>query len=180
MKTLSKLTGVFALVAILLFSTNLKAQDSDIVDLAVATDDLSTLVTAVKAAGLVETLQGDGPFTVFAPTNAAFEALPEGVLEMLLKPENKDQLTAVLTYHVVPAEVMSGDLEDGMKAGTVEGSEATISINYGDVMVDNANVVMADIDASNGVVHIIDAVILPPSIKKALADNESEEKKNDW
>lgn len=180
MKTLSKLTGVFALVAILLFSTNLKAQDSDIIDLAVATDDLSTLVTAVKAAGLVETLQGDGPFTVFAPTNAAFEALPEGVLEMLLKPENKDQLTAVLTYHVVPAEVMSGDLEDGMKAGTVEGSEATISINYGDVMVDNANVVMADVDASNGVVHIIDAVILPPSIKKALADNESEEKKNDW
>jgi uncharacterized surface protein with fasciclin (FAS1) repeats len=180
MKTLNKLTGVFALAAILLFSTNLKAQDSDIVDLAVATDDLSTLVTAVKAAGLVETLQGDGPFTVFAPTNAAFEALPEGVLEMLLKPENKDQLTAVLTYHVVPAEVMSGDLEDGMKAGTVEGSEATVTINYGDVMVDNANVVMADIDASNGVVHVIDAVILPPSIKEALAANKSEEKKSDW
>lgn len=180
MKTLNKLTGVFALAAILLFSTNLKAQDSDIVDLAVATDDLSTLVTAVKAAGLVETLQGDGPFTVFAPTNAAFEALPEGVLEMLLKPENKDQLTAVLTYHVVPAEVMSGDLEDGMKAGTVEGSEATVTINYGDVMVDNGNVVMADIDASNGVVHVIDAVILPPSIKEALAANKSEEKKSDW
>jgi uncharacterized surface protein with fasciclin (FAS1) repeats len=180
MKTLSKLTGVFALVATLLFSTNLKAQDSDIVDLAIATDDLSTLVTAVKAAGLVETLQGDGPFTVFAPTNAAFEALPEGVLEMLLKPENKDKLTAVLTYHVVPAEVMSGDLEDGMKAGTVEGSEATISINYGDVMVDNANVVMADIDASNGVVHVIDAVILPPSTKEALAGNKSDEKKSDW
>jgi uncharacterized surface protein with fasciclin (FAS1) repeats len=180
MKTLSKLTGVFAIVATLLFSTNLKAQDSDIVDLAVATDDLSTLVTAVKAAGLVETLQGDGPFTVFAPTNAAFEALPEGVLEMLLKPENKDKLTAVLTYHVVPAEVMSGDLEDGMKAGTVEGSNATISIKYGDVMVDNANVVMADIDASNGVVHVIDAVILPPSIKEALAANKSEEKKSDW
>jgi uncharacterized surface protein with fasciclin (FAS1) repeats len=180
MKTLSKLTGVFAIVATLLFSTNLKAQDSDIVDLAVATDDLSTLVTAVKAAGLVETLQGDGPFTVFAPTNAAFEALPEGVLEMLLKPENKDKLTAVLTYHVVPAEVMSGDLEDGMKAGTVEGSNATISIKYGDVMVDNANVVMADIDASNGVVHVIDAVILPQSIKEALAANKSEEKKSDW
>ncbi|MDZ7807868.1 MAG: fasciclin domain-containing protein [Gracilimonas sp.] len=144
MKTLSKITGVFAIVATLLLSTNLKAQDSDIVDLAVATDDLSTLVTAVKAAGLVETLQGDGPFTVFAPTNAAFEALPEGVLEMLLKPENKDKLTAVLTYHVIPAEVMSGDLKDGMKAGTVEGSNATISIKYGKVMVDNANVVMAD------------------------------------
>jgi len=180
MKTLSKFMGVFALVATLLFSTNLKAQDNDIVDLAVATDDLSTLVTAVKAAGLVETLQGGGPFTVFAPTNAAFEALPEGVLEMLLKPENKDQLTAVLTYHVVPAEVMSGDLEDGMEAGTVEGSNATISIKYGDVMVDNANVVMADIDASNGVVHVIDAVILPPSIKEALAANEQKEKKSDW
>src|SRR6056297_1316641 len=180
MKTLSKFMGVFALVATLLFSTNLKAQDSDIVDLAVATEDLSTLVTAVKAAGLVETLQGGGPFTVFAPTNAAFEALPEGVLEMLLKPENKDQLTAVLTYHVVPAEVMSGDLEDGMEAGTVEGSNATISIKYGDVMVDNANVVMADIDASNGVVHVIDAVILPPSIKEALAANEQNEKKSDW
>lgn len=180
MKTLNKCMGVFALVVTLLFSTNLKAQDSDIVDLAVATDDLSTLVTAVKAAGLVETLKGDGPFTVFAPTNAAFEALPEGVLDMLLKPENKDQLTAVLTYHVVPAEVMSGDLEDGMEAGTVEGSNATISINYGDVMVDNANVVMADIDASNGVVHVIDAVILPPSIKEALAANEQEQKKSDW
>ncbi|MFP8487702.1 fasciclin domain-containing protein [Gracilimonas sp. Q87] len=180
MKTLSKLTGVFALVATLLFSTNIKAQDSDIVDLAVATDDLSTLVTAVKAAGLVETLKGDGPFTVFAPTNAAFEALPDGVLEMLLKPENKDQLTAVLTYHVVPAEVMSGDLEDGMKAGTVEGSNATISINDDKVMVDNANVVMADIDASNGVVHVIDAVILPPSIKEALAANDNEQKNSDW
>lgn len=180
MKTLNKITGVFALVVTLLFSTNLKAQDSDIVDLAVATDDLSTLVTAVKTAGLVETLKGDGPFTVFAPTNAAFEALPEGVLEMLLKPENKDKLTAVLTYHVVPAEVMSDDLEDGMKAGTVEGSNATISIKYGDVMVDNANVVMADIDATNGVVHVIDAVILPPSIKEALAANKSEEEKSDW
>ena len=99
---------------------------------------------------------------------------------MLLKPENKDQLTAVLTYHVVPAEVMSGDLEDGMEAGTVEGSNATISIKYGDVMVDNANVVMADIDASNGVVHVIDAVILPPSIKEALAANEQKENKSDW
>ncbi len=105
------------MVFAMLLSTNAQAQDSDIVELAVATDDLSTLVTAVKAAGLVETLQSDGPFTVFAPTNAAFEALPEGVLEMLLKPENKDQLTAVLRYHVIGAEVMSGDLEDESKNG---------------------------------------------------------------
>lgn len=180
MRTLKKIAGVFALVFAMLLSTNVQAQNSDIVELAVATDDLSTLVTAVKAAGLVETLQSDGPFTVFAPTNAAFEALPEGVLEMLLKPENKDQLTAVLTYHVVPAEVMSGDLEDGMKAKTVEGSEVTININYGNVTVDGAKVAMADINASNGVVHVIDTVILPPSIKEALAAAEKEKSDKDW
>ncbi|MEX0723206.1 MAG: fasciclin domain-containing protein [Gracilimonas sp.] len=180
MRTLKNMTGVFALVFALLLSTNVQAQDSDIVELAVATDDLSTLVTAVEAAGLVETLQGDGPFTVFAPTNAAFEALPEGVLEMLLKPENKDQLQAVLTYHVVAGNVMSGDLEDGMKAKTVEGSEATIDISYGNVMVDGAKVVMADIKASNGVVHVIDAIILPPSIKEALAAAEEEKSDKDW
>ena len=180
---MKRVSGVFALIFALLLSTNLKAQDSDIVELAVATDDLSTLVTAVKAAGLVETLQSDGPFTVFAPTNKAFEALPDGVLEMLLKPENKDKLTAVLTYHVVPAKVMSGDLEDGMMAGTVEGSKAEISLNYGKAMVDGATVTTADIEASNGVVHIIDEVILPPSIQKALASNESEmeaENDKDW
>ncbi|MCH2449670.1 MAG: fasciclin domain-containing protein [Gracilimonas sp.] len=165
------MSGVFKIIFALLLSTNVQAQDSDIIELAVATDELSTLVTAVKAAGLVETLQSDGPFTVFAPTNAAFEALPEGVLEMLLKPENKDQLTAVLTYQVVSGKVMSGDLKDGMMPETVEGSKAEIAINYGKVKVDGANVAMADIEASNGVVHVIDAVILPPSIKKALASN---------
>lgn len=183
MRTLTRITGVLTLVFGMLLSTQLKAQDSDIVELAVATDDLSTLVTAVKAAGLVETLQSEGPFTVFAPTNAAFEALPAGVLEMLLKPENKAQLQSVLTYHVVGAEVMSGDLEDGMMAKTVEGSEATISLNYGKAKVDNATVVNADINASNGVVHVIDAVILPPSIQKALADAnaaEEEETDSDW
>ncbi|MFD2532797.1 fasciclin domain-containing protein [Gracilimonas halophila] len=180
MRTLRNITGVFAMIFALLLSTNVQAQDSDIVELAVATDELSTLVTAVKAAGLVETLQSDGPFTVFAPTNAAFEALPEGVLEMLLKPENKDQLTAVLTYHVVGAEVMSGDLEDGMQAETVQGSEITIDISYGNVMVDNAKVAMADIDASNGVVHVIDTVILPPSIKEALAAAEKAKNDKDW
>lgn len=180
MRTIKKITGVAAIIFALLLSTNVQAQDSDIVELAVETEELSTLVTAVKAAGLVETLQSDGPFTVFAPTNAAFEALPEGVLEMLLKPENKDQLTAVLTYHVIGAEVMSGDLEDGMQAETVEGSDVTIDISYGTVMVDNANVAMADIKASNGVVHVIDTVILPPSIKEALAAAEKEKSDKDW
>ena len=126
MRTLKNITGVCAIIFGLLLSTNVQAQDSNIVELAVATDDLSTLVTAVQEAGLVETLQSEGPFTVFAPTNEAFEALPEGVLEMLLKPENKDKLTAVLTYHVVPGKVMSGDLKDGMMAKTVEGD------SYGD------------------------------------------------
>jgi uncharacterized surface protein with fasciclin (FAS1) repeats len=99
---------------------------------------------------------------------------------MLLKPENKDQLTAVLTYHVIGAEVMSGDLKDGMKAETVEGSDVTIDISNGNVMVDNAKVTMADINASNGVVHVIDTVILPPSIKEALAASEKEKSDKDW
>lgn len=169
------------LMIVLGLSFNAQAQDKDIVELAVGTEDLSTLVTAVKAADLVETLQSDGPFTVFAPTNAAFEALPEGVLEMLLKPENKEALVSVLTYHVVPGKVMSGDLEDGMMPATVQGSKAEIDINYGKVKVDNAEVIMADISASNGVVHVIDAIILPPSIQKALASNsQTEEKESDW
>jgi uncharacterized surface protein with fasciclin (FAS1) repeats len=125
---------------------------------------LSTLVTAVKAAGLVETLSGKGPFTVFAPTNAAFEALPAGTLESLLKPENKDQLVAVLTYHVIGAKVMSTDLKEGQKAKTVQGEEVTISLKGG-ASVNGAKVAMADVKASNGVVHVIDKVILPPSMK---------------
>jgi uncharacterized surface protein with fasciclin (FAS1) repeats len=132
----------------------------DIVDIAAGDETFSTLVAAVQAAGLVETLKGDGPFTVFAPTNAAFEALPAGTVEDLLKPENKDKLTAILTYHVVPGKVMSGDLSDGMTAATVQGGEVTIGTTGG-VTVDGANVVQADIEASNGVIHVIDAVILP-------------------
>jgi len=135
---------------------------NDIVSLAVGTDALSTLVAAVKAADLVSTLQGDGPFTVFAPTNEAFAALPEGTLESLLKPENKDQLAAILTYHVVAGKVMSTDLSDGMKAATVNGAEITITTADG-AKVNGANVVTADVEASNGVVHVIDAVILPPA-----------------
>jgi uncharacterized surface protein with fasciclin (FAS1) repeats len=130
----------------------------DIVDTAVAADNFNTLVAAVEAAGLVETLKGEGPFTVFAPTDEAFAALPEGTVEGLL--EDIPTLTAVLTYHVVPGKVMSTDLSDGMMAETVQGQEVTIGTEGG-VTVDSANVVQADIEASNGVIHVIDSVILP-------------------
>lgn len=137
------------------------AQDADIVDTAIAAGDFTTLVAAVQAAGLVETLKGEGPFTVFAPTDAAFAALPAGTVEDLLKPENKEQLAAVLTYHVVPGKVMSTDLTNGMTAATVQGADVTI-MTEGGVKVNEANVTTADIAASNGVIHVIDAVILPP------------------
>lgn len=136
---------------------------SDIVDLAASTDALSTLVAAVKAAGLVETLKGNGPFTVFAPTNEAFNALPKGTVATLLKPENKDQLVKILTYHVVPAKVMSTDLKDGQKAGTVQGSNVKVTFSETGVLINDARVVTADVGAKNGVVHIIDRVILPPT-----------------
>ncbi|CAN5239088.1 fasciclin domain-containing protein [soil metagenome] len=133
----------------------------NIVELATETDELSTLVAAIGAAGLAETLEGDGPFTVFAPTNEAFDALPEGVLDSLLMPENRDQLVEILTYHVVSGKVMAGDLSDGMTAETVHGSEVSISVSDYGVRVDEASVTQADVEATNGVVHIIDAVILP-------------------
>ncbi len=133
----------------------------NIVELAVGTDILSTLVAALKAGGLVETLQGDGPFTVFAPSNEAFAALPAGTVENLLKPENKEQLVAILTYHVVPGKVYAKDLKNNMKATTANGAKVTITTVNG-AKVNGANVVSADIEASNGVVHVIDQVILPP------------------
>ncbi|MEM6372069.1 MAG: fasciclin domain-containing protein [Pseudomonadota bacterium] len=132
----------------------------DIVDTAAAAGSFETLIAAAQAAGLVETLKSDGPFTVFAPTDAAFAALPEGTVESLLLPENKDQLTAILTYHVVPGKVMSTDLQDDMEATTVQGESVTIDLDNG-VMVENASVVTADIETSNGVIHVIDTVILP-------------------
>ncbi len=140
------------------------AQDatSDIVDTAVAAGDFTTLVAAVQAAGLVDTLKGEGPFTVFAPTDAAFAALPEGTVEGLLKPENKDQLVSILTYHVVPGAVMSSDLKEGMTAATVQGSDVSFTLDGG-AKVNGANITAADIAASNGVIHVIDAVILPPA-----------------
>jgi uncharacterized surface protein with fasciclin (FAS1) repeats len=137
------------------------AQEADIVDTAVAAGTFETLVAAVQAAELVDTLKGDGPFTVFAPTDEAFAALPEGTVENLLLPENRDQLVSILTYHVIAGEVMSTDLQDGMTAATVEGSEVTISLSDGP-MVNEANIVTADIDATNGVIHVIDQVIMPP------------------
>lgn len=149
---------------LVLVGANVYAQDKTVVELAVGTESLSTLVAAVKAAGLVETLSGDGPFTVFAPTNEAFAALPEGTLEALLKPENKDKLVAILTYHVVGGTVMSTNLEDEMEAATVQGEKITVDLSDG-VKINNATVTAADIEASNGVVHVIDTVILPPSMK---------------
>ena len=137
------------------------AEKKDIVDTAVGADAFSTLVAAVKAAGLVETLKSDGPFTVFAPTNEAFAKLPEGTVETLLKPENKDKLIAVLTYHVVPGKVMAADVVKLKNAKTVQGGEVDIVVADGKVKVDNANVVKTDIECSNGVIHVIDAVILP-------------------
>jgi uncharacterized surface protein with fasciclin (FAS1) repeats len=132
-----------------------------VVDIAVGSPDHTTLVAAVAAAGLVEVLSGDGPFTVFAPTNAAFGALPDGTVESLLLEENKGQLTTVLTYHVVAGNVLSGDLSDGQKVTTLQGQELTVSIKEGKVMINNATVVAADLSGSNGVVHVIDAVLLP-------------------
>ncbi|MFD3191711.1 fasciclin domain-containing protein [Sedimentitalea sp. HM32M-2] len=132
----------------------------DIVDTAAGAGTFTTLVAAVQAADLVDTLKGDGPFTVFAPTDEAFAALPEGTVAMLLEPENKDKLVAILTYHVVPGKVMSGDLSDDMKAATVQGGEVTIDLDNG-VMVNDATVVTADIEAENGVIHVIDKVIMP-------------------
>lgn len=151
--------ALFASAATLI-ATSAMASDMDIVDTAVSAGSFSTLVTAVEAAGLVDTLKGDGPFTVFAPTDEAFAALPEGTVENLLKPENRDQLVAILTYHVVPGKVMSGDLADDMTAQTVQGSEIMIDLDNG-VMVEEATVVSADIETSNGVIHVIDKVILP-------------------
>lgn len=132
----------------------------DIVDTAVAAGSFNTLVAAVQAAGLVETLKGEGPFTVFAPTDEAFAKLPAGTVENLLKPENKDQLVAVLTYHVVPGKVMAADVKPG-EVKTVQGSTAEITAADGKVMIDNAQVVKTDIVTSNGVIHVIDQVILP-------------------
>ncbi len=133
----------------------------DVVDIAIGSTDHTTLVSAVTAAGLVETLKGAGPFTIFAPTNAAFAALPAGTVESLLTPEKKADLTSILTYHVVAGNVMAADLTDGQKVKTLQGAELTVSIKDGKVMINGANVTAADLKGSNGVIHVIDAVLMP-------------------
>jgi len=133
----------------------------DIVDVAVANGQFETLAAALGAADLVDTLKGDGPFTVFAPTDAAFAALPAGTVENLLKPENRDQLVAVLTYHVVSGRVTASDVVKLDSAKTVNGQAIAISVNDGSVRINDATVIAADVAASNGVIHVIDTVILP-------------------
>ncbi len=133
---------------------------ADIVDTAMSAGQFNTLIAAAKAAGLVDTLKGEGPLTVFAPTDEAFAALPEGTVDNLLKPENKDELVKILTYHVVPGKVMSTDLKDDMMAKTAQGGEIKIDLDNGP-MVNDAKVISADIAADNGVIHVIDKVIMP-------------------
>lgn len=137
-----------------------------IVDIALKGKQFSTLVAALKAADLVDTLAGDGPFTVFAPTNAAFAKLPKGTVANLLKPENKEKLKQILTYHVVSGAVPSSKLKNGQKVVTVEGASISVHIKRGQVKVNNATVTTANIKASNGIIHVIDRVIMPPTAKK--------------
>lgn len=155
---------VVPVVLVMALSLPLAAGDhhaKDIVDTAAGAGSFNTLVAAVQAAGLVETLKGPGPFTVFAPTDEAFAKLPAGTLDDLLKPENKQKLVAILTYHVVPGKVMAADVTRLKKAKTVQGQEIRIRANSDGVMVDNAKVIKTDIETSNGVIHVIDTVILP-------------------
>ncbi|MDA5094447.1 fasciclin domain-containing protein [Aliiroseovarius sp. KMU-50] len=134
---------------------------ADIVDTAVSAGSFNTLAAALTEADLVGTLKGEGPFTVFAPTDEAFAALPDGTVENLLKPENRDQLIAILTYHVVPGKVMSADVVTLSSATTVNGSDVDIKVMNGSVMIDNATVTAVDVGASNGVIHVIDSVLIP-------------------
>jgi len=151
--------ALFVVFPLAFTSVSVKAQD--IVYTAIAAGQFGTLVAAVQAAGLVDVLKSDGPFTVFAPTDEAFSALPAGTVEGLLKPENKDQLIAVLTYHVAPGKIMSADIAGKtLEVATVQGSDISVNATNG-VMVDSATVVAADIEADNGVIHVIDQVVLP-------------------
>ena len=156
--------GILLVLFVLTLSTNGWAEQcikKDIVDTAVAAGSFSTLAKALTAAGLVESLKGTGPFTVFAPTDDAFAKLPAGTLEDLLKPENKEKLKAILTYHVVSGDVKAADVVKLKTAKTVNGQELKITVKDGTVMVDNAKVTKTDIMCGNGVIHIIDAVVLP-------------------
>jgi uncharacterized surface protein with fasciclin (FAS1) repeats len=152
-----------AIIGVAFGATLARAGKQDIVDTAVANGQFKTLAAALNAAGLVNALKGPGPFTVFAPTDDAFAKLPPGTLDDLLKPENKGKLTAILTYHVVPGAVTSRQVTNLKEAKTVNGSMLQVSTRDGKVMINNADVVKPDIETSNGVIHVIDAVLLPPA-----------------
>ncbi|MBB4042088.1 putative surface protein with fasciclin (FAS1) repeats [Microvirga flocculans] len=152
-----------AALGIVASAASVRAADQDIVETAAAAGQFKTLASALKEAGLVSTLKGPGPFTVFAPTDAAFAKLPAGTVENLLKPENKDKLTAILTYHVVPGRVTAADVTKLKEAKTVNGKMLNVSVKGSGVMINDANVTQADITASNGVIHVVDTVILPPN-----------------
>jgi uncharacterized surface protein with fasciclin (FAS1) repeats len=162
-----KITTTLFAAAALLLPITAQAESAEkakptVVEIAVGNENFSTLVAAVKAAGLAEALSGEGPFTIFAPTNDAFAKLPAGTVESLLKPENKNKLAAILKYHVVAGKVMAADVSAG-KVETLNGAKAEISIKEGKVMIDKATIVKTDIVGSNGVIHVIDSVILPAS-----------------
>jgi len=168
MKRVTFVLSLAAVVGLVAIATSFAAEGKakrkmrkDVVDTAVAAGNFKTLATALKAADLVETLKGKGPFTVFAPTDEAFAKLPKGTVEDLLKPENKKKLAGILTYHVVAGKVMAADVVKLTEATTVQGSKVSIKVTDGKVTVDAANVVKTDIGCSNGVIHVIDAVILP-------------------
>lgn len=161
MKRTMFVVALTAVLAMSLFAGNAKAANADIVDTAASAGSFNTLVAAVKAAGLVDTLKGEGPFTVFAPTDEAFAKLPAGTVDDLLKPENRAKLTAILTYHVVPGRVTADQVVKMKSAKTVQGQSVKIAARNGNVMVDGAKVVKTDIMTSNGVIHVIDSVIMP-------------------
>ena len=161
---LGRLAAVAAtVIGIAAGSASAYAADKDILDTAVAAGQFKTLAAALTAAGLVDTLKGPGPFTVFAPTDAAFAKLPAGTLDTLLKPESKAKLTAILTYHVIAGKVMAADVVMLKEAKTVNGAMVAVKVDGGNVMINNAKVTTADIEASNGIIHVIDAVLLPPA-----------------
>ena len=159
-----KFTAVAATVmGLAIAASSAHAAEKDIVDTAVSAGQFKTLATALTAAGLVDTLKGPGPFTVFAPTDAAFAKLPAGTVETLLKPESKAKLTAILTYHVVAGKVMAADVAKMKSAKTVNGAALQVKVDGGRVLINDAKVSTADIVASNGVIHVIDTVLLPPA-----------------
>ena len=171
MKLIKTLACLIVALPMMASAGSYSMQKEDIVDVAVGNDNFSTLVAALKAADLVGALQGDGPFTVFAPTNDAFAKLPQETLNELLKPENKADLQAVLTYHVVSGKVDAKTAMGLSEAPSLQGEKIVISLDDGNVMINQAKVVLADVNASNGIIHVIDTVILPPSVSQTAEIN---------